>query len=164
MKNRNVYIATIGALILGTIIYFGYRNWPSFGSRPQYTASNAAPSDTSQAATLDRKPAAQIKAGKIYNGKTYQQLVDEYKGRRLQISDCIATPTSVTFKNGTTIMIDGFSADPQRITIGTQSVVLQGYDIAFMTLRSSTLPLTLTVDCYWLDQPQYNISVILLQA
>lgn len=100
----------------------------------------------------------------VPSGESYQSLVARYEGRRLQLDNCQSTPANVTFKNGTEIMLDGFSPDPQIITIGSQKFTLDGYDVAFTTLQSTTLPITLSVDCQILGQDQFNIAEILLQS
>lgn len=161
---RAIISIVVTVVALSGIIYFGYQS--SWWQNPSPTAVVPEAEVPAPIVKADgtKVVSQQNKEEKDFNKKTYQQLVAEYKGRRFQIQDCTSTPNQVTFKSGTTIMLDGFSADPQKITIGSQSVVLNGYDVAFMTLKSSKLPTTLTIDCVWLDQPQYNIATILLQA
>lgn len=161
---RAIISILVTIVALGGIIYFGYQS--SWWQNPSPTAvvPEAEVKTPIVEAAGTKIVSQQNKEEKDFNNKTYQQLVVEYKGRRFQIQDCTSTPNQVTFKSGTTIMLDGFSADPQKITIGSQSVVLNGYDVSFMTLKSTKLPTTLTIDCLWLDQPQYNIATILLQA
>jgi heme/copper-type cytochrome/quinol oxidase subunit 2 len=90
---------------------------------------------------------------------TYQQALINYKDRRIQFnSDCQATPSNVTYKNGTSIMIDNRSAIARTLNInGAVSVKAWGFKI--VKLSSSTLPKTILVDC----GNGQNVATILLQ-
>jgi len=99
----------------------------------------------------------------IPSTRTYQEEIENYEGRRIQFTNCQATPSAITFKNGTQIMLDGKSEDPQRILINNRAIILYGYDVAYVTLRSNEAPITVSVDCEWLGSTQYNIAELLLQ-
>lgn len=163
MKNKQIWVTISSLVVIGLIIGgFWYLNR---GKEITPSADEINSPTTPSSKTIPIKTSVQkIKEDKTYRGMTYQALVKDFSGRRFQLDNCQASPTTVTFKNETEIMLDGLSADPQIITIGSQTVTLEGFDVAFMKVSSATLPATLTIDCRYLDQPQYNIATILLQS
>lgn len=94
---------------------------------------------------------------------SYEEALEAYDGRRIQIANCSATPTTMTLKNNTTIMLDGKSTDPQRITINGKYIILDGFDYSLVTLTSVKTPETLSLHCETTGREQFNIAQILLQ-
>ncbi|MEX2090663.1 MAG: hypothetical protein WD989_00835 [Candidatus Paceibacterota bacterium] len=93
--------------------------------------------------------------------KSYTELVKEYDGRRIQFNqDCAAIPNYITYKNGTSIMIDNRSGDARIVKVGSNSYSLQGYGYRIITLSSNSLPQELFLDC----GSAVNVGKILLQA
>ncbi len=102
------------------------------------------------------KPASSTNAG---SSMSYTQALNTYKDRKIQFGvDCAATPSNMTFRNNTNIMLDNRSAQSRTITLGTTYTV-KPYGFKIINLSSSTLPKTILVDC---GQKQ-NIATILLQ-
>jgi len=94
----------------------------------------------------------------------YDQEIASFEGRRIQIKDCQATPNKITYKTGTTILLDGYSDTNQVITIGSKSTTLYGYDLAYMQLDGSDQDKTqVQVDCLHDGVQRYNIATILIQ-
>ena len=95
------------------------------------------------------------------NPKTisYTQALVKYKNARLQLDErCQASPSNMSFKNGTNIMIDNRSGKTRLVKAGFDfSVKAWGFKI--INLTSATLPVTWYVDC---DSSQ-NVATILLQ-
>ncbi len=93
--------------------------------------------------------------------KTYTDLVKTYADRRIQFDiNCQAIPGNVTFKNGTTIMLDNRSGDARTITLAGVKYQLAGYGYAIVTLRSTVLPKEMLLSC----GSAINVGRILLQA
>lgn len=90
---------------------------------------------------------------------TYQQALAKYKTNRIQFDPtCQAIPNNMTFKNGTTVMLDNRSAVARTININGP-VALKAYGFRIVTLSSTTLPKTILVDC----GTGQNVATILLQ-
>ncbi len=90
----------------------------------------------------------------------YSQLISQYAGRRIQFDQyCQADPRSTTFKNNTSIMLDNRSGDARIVTVGGVQHSLSGYGYKIITLSSSVLPKTLTINC----GAAVNVGTILLQ-
>jgi hypothetical protein len=90
---------------------------------------------------------------------TYGGALTIYKDYRIQFdAGCKATPSNVTYKNGTDIMLDNRAPVSRRISIGSV-YGLEAYGFKIIKLTSSTLPKTFLVDC---DTSQ-NVATILVQ-
>jgi hypothetical protein len=93
--------------------------------------------------------------------KSYTELVKEYEGRRIQFDqNCQAVPGSITYKSGTSIMLDNRSGDARNIKVGSDSYALAGYGYKIVTLSGSGLPKELLLSC----GSAVNVGKILLQA
>ncbi len=89
----------------------------------------------------------------------YQQALIKYKDRRIQLDKtCQAFPNNVTYKNGTSIMIDNRAGVARTLNINGP-VSIKAYGFKIVTLSSSTLPKTILVDC----GAGQNVATILLQ-
>ena len=90
---------------------------------------------------------------------SYEQALEIYKDYRIQFGEnCRATPSNVSYKNGTNIMLDNRSAYNRAIRVGSVYTV-NSYDFKIVKLSSASLPATWFVDC---DNFQ-NVATILLQ-
>lgn len=101
-------------------------------------------------------------SSKTSSSAAYSAAVKQYEGRRVQFDMyCQAIPTSLSFKNGTSIMLDNRSGDARTVTIGGTAYYLSGYGWKVITLwkSSSQLPATLSINC----GGAVNVSSILLQ-
>ncbi len=93
--------------------------------------------------------------------KTYTDLIKTYANTRIQFDiNCQAIPGNVTYKNGTTIMLDNRSGDARTITLAGTKIQLAGYGYAIATLRSTVLPKEMLLSC----GSAINVGRILLQA
>lgn len=89
----------------------------------------------------------------------YAEALKKYADKRIQItSTCQVVPNNVTYKNGTTIMIDNRSDKTKSVKIGSIYTV-GAYDFRIITLSSAQLPATFYVDC----DKQQNSGTIILQ-
>ncbi|NUM25830.1 MAG: hypothetical protein HUU49_04415 [Candidatus Buchananbacteria bacterium] len=93
----------------------------------------------------------------------YEEVRDSYIGRRIQLDNCMLDPNTVTYKNGTKVMLDNRSSEPTEIKIDGKAIRFWGYEYKIVTLYNTTAPHTLDVDCEYLGEVQYNVARILLQ-
>ncbi len=136
-----------GAIVLGALIMAtamsdrGYR-YPAYG-----------PKD-------DGQPVAGSTSGK--QALTYTQAVVKYEeaGKRIQFDDrCAATPDSVTYKNGTVVMLDNRSESARTISFDSRQYTVPGLGYTMVTVSSAKLPYTYLVDC----DDQQNVLKVLVQ-
>ena len=122
----------------------------------QPTAS-ATPTPTVTPKPAVKKPPV---SGTAQQTLAYSEVVKQYVGRHIQFDvNCQAIPTQTTFKNGTAVVFDNRSGDARTIKIGDVSYVFPGYGYKILTLSSSTLPKTLSLNC----GSAVNVGSILLQ-
>lgn len=92
---------------------------------------------------------------------SYSQLVAQYGANRIQFNQsCQAVPSSVVFKNGTSVLLDNRSNQARTISVNGRLYSLVAYGYQVITLSSSTLPATLTLSC----NSNVNVGTINLQA
>jgi hypothetical protein len=90
---------------------------------------------------------------------SYTDALAKYEDVRIQLDDnCRANPNKVTFKNGTSIMIDNRASVARTVTVGS-TFSLKAYDFKIVKLSSAVLPVTWYLDC---DKSQ-NVATILIQ-
>ena len=90
---------------------------------------------------------------------SYADALIKYKDARIQLDEsCQAFPNSVTYKNGTSIMLDNRAGVARKVKVGAVYDV-KAYGFKIVKLERQTLPETLLVDC---DQYQ-NVATILVQ-
>jgi hypothetical protein len=92
---------------------------------------------------------------------SYVNALAKYKDSRIQLAPgttCAASPSNVTYKNGTTIMIDNRAPVARTLKIGVTYSV-KGYGFKLIKLSSAKVPATWLVDC----DGQQNVATILLQ-
>lgn len=90
---------------------------------------------------------------------SYAEALVKYRNNRIQLDvACQASPNNVTYKNGTSIMIDNRSANSRVVKVGS-IFNIKPWDFKIVKLSSSTLPVTWLVDC---DKSQ-NVATILIQ-
>src|SRR3989338_8050761 len=140
MKSSRIVIAIIVIILVGVGIYFAFRQNEQGGQNVNTEVTNVNTTNTNTEANTSRTTTPLNK-----NSQAYQAAVTEFEGKRLQFDNCVATIPLVgaTFKNGTRIMLEGKSPDPQIITIDGKEYTLSGFDYTFVTLQSSTLPKTI---------------------
>lgn len=111
--------------------------------------------DTSEG-SVNKKPAS---SGASAPALTYTQALAKYAGRVIQFDEqCQATPSNITLKNNTDIMLDNRSLQSRVLTVG-ESYTVKGYGYKIVKLSSGVLPRTILVDC----QGKQNVATIYLQ-
>jgi len=90
----------------------------------------------------------------------YEEAVEKYEGRRIQFDNsCQASPSKLTYKNGTEIMFDNRSEQPKVISFDDQSKQLLGYSYTVIKMTSPSVPYTVIVSC----GESKNVAQITLQ-
>ncbi len=91
----------------------------------------------------------------------YTQLVQQYGNNRIQFDqNCTANPSSMSLKNGASIMLDNRSNQSKVVTINGVKYNLGAYGYAIAKISSPTLPTNIGVSC----DTRVNTSTINLQA
>ncbi len=90
---------------------------------------------------------------------SYEEALVVYKDKRIQLDmDCKAFPRKMTFKEGTSIMIDNRAPVSRTVTVGSTFTVAK-YDFKIVNLSSATLPVTWPVNC----DKNKQVATILIQ-
>ncbi len=91
---------------------------------------------------------------------SYQEALAQYADARIQIdSTCQVSPNNVTYKDGTSIMLDNRSSVSRTIGGLGSTFSIKAYGFKIVKLSSNTLPATLLMNC---DGSQ-NVATILIQ-
>lgn len=150
-----VWVVVLAAIALAVYIIMK-KPADQWGS-PDGTVASPTPAPSSK---VIKKSPAKPSGGTSGQTMPYSQLVAEYADRRIQFDErCQSIPGSPTYKNGTSVMFDNRSGDARYIKIGDATYLFSGYDYKILTLSSSTLPKTLSMDC----GSAINVGTILLQ-
>lgn len=154
MKRSYLWYAVIGIAVVAAIILLSDKGVPGISDNSPTATPTASPK---AGATV--KPGA--KASATPNSMTYTQAVAKYSTTRIQFDQyCQASPSNVSWKNGTTIMLDNRSGDARKITVDGKAYNLAGYGFQIVTLTSTSLPKTISINC----GSAVNVGKILLQA
>jgi hypothetical protein len=154
MSNRTwVWIVVVALVALAAWAFL--KNKSSYTYTPTISPTvSASHSQGSAHSTSKSSP------GSAAQAQTYSQLVEQYKGYRIQFDEaCQASPTNASFKNGQSVMFDNRSASAKTIKIGSLSYSFQPYGYKILTLSSQTLPKTLSLSC----GTSVNVGQIMLE-
>ncbi len=155
MNKTWTIIGLILVIILGA--WWFNSNQSGISLSPDATATPKV-SATKTPAVSGSKPTATPVATPVLS---YSQLVAKYGSDRIQFdSDCKATPNSMVFKNGGSILLDNRSSKTAVVSVGDNKYTLGAYGYQVVTLNSSTVPKMLSVTC----NGRVNTSTINLQA
>jgi hypothetical protein len=154
-KYGGYLIIVVIAIIASVFLLTKQGNWPIVASGtlgfPKFS--------TSTEEKVYYRSTTQIKEAN-YN---YEEAIESYDGLRIQIAECVALPSRVTYKNGTRIMLDAKSPHAQKISIGSRGITLQPFSPGYITLQANNLPATLSINCESQGKDFYNIATIILQ-
>ncbi len=155
-KNKSNEILTWGIILIVAIVaVVVFNNWSGSPAQNQQQATTTPTGTQSSQTTGTTKTNPNLGPASI----SYQDALALYSNARIQINtQCQATPTTVTFKNGSKIMIDNRSSIAHSIKVGS-TFSLPAYGFKIVTLSSATLPATWLIDC---DTHQ-NIATISIQ-
>lgn len=156
------YLWGILALLVVAVLFLWFKNNDVFRdySYNDTEMSGTTETPTPKAKTITKtKSTATPKASPV--GISYEEALRIYADRRIQFNErCEANPASVTYKNGTAVMLDNRSSSVQTITLDGRAYSLAGYGYQIVTLSSNTLPHQIQVNC----GKSVNIMQLLLQA
>lgn len=155
-KNKNTILAIVGLVVIALIVLMVVKN----NKKPVEvteipTDSVEQVDDATAQPTINNGSTVKAPAASI----SYQQALVKYKDYRIQLGQtCEPTPNNVTYKNGTSIMIDNRSNIERVVRVGS-NYTIPAWGFKIINLTSSTLPATWLVDC----GAQQNVATILIQ-
>ena len=124
------------------------------------TVSDQPSADTTVASPTNPAAARRSAAAPLLS---YEDALDQYRDRLLQVDNCVANPTYQTVKNKTALLLDNRSPDGLEIHLDDTVYRLGGYEFQVVTIQSTALPHTIQVDCLFGDRTQFNMAQILVQ-
>lgn len=160
-KNNKMIWVLAGILVIVAVLIFAFKDKGTQMSDDTLTNGEAV---TEAEATEDVSEGSVNQSVGTSSGAvslSYQKALETYGDRRIQLSDvqpCVATPNTMTFKNGTNIMIDNRSSQTRTIKLGS-TFSIKGYGFKIVKLSSSTVPTTWLMDC----GASQNVATILIQ-
>lgn len=163
MKNNKIIIYIILIIAVIALIWFivSKQQNKKISENPQNTNTNQMETNTND---NTNKTSNTNKNSKGVNTQmTYQEAKDKYDGHRIQFDNCLATPTYMTVKNGTQIMLDSRSSEGNQIVIDGKVYDLNGYEFEVVTLSNNDLPHMVKIDCHTAFTEGYNVARVLLQ-
>ena len=157
------WVVVAVAVAVVALMTLGQGGVPSYLPSMDYDKSSPTPSASPKVSPGKPSGAKATPATSSASVKTYNELIKEYDvgGRRVQFDQrCQMSPSAVTYKNGTKIMLDNRSAEAKKITIGGSSYSLGAYGYQLVTLSSTKMPQEFIINC----GSAVNVGKILLQA
>jgi hypothetical protein len=154
-KNKKTIWITVGVIVVIIIILIASRG----NKKPEIV--NELPINTNNTEVIQATPAKPAVKNVKNSASTisYEDALVQYRDYRIQLNkDCQAIPNNVTYKNGTSIMIDNRSSVERDVRVGS-NYTIPAWGFKIINLTSSTLPATWLVDC----GAQQNVATILIQ-
>lgn len=152
------------SIIIGLIIVVALGFW-LMGDSPSDQNAETTPTETPSnkvSPSVKASSSPKTTASAPSDTRSYTDLVKAYEGKRIQFDAlCQAVPSYVTFKTGTTIMLDNRSGDARYVKIGQDEHYLGSYGYKIITLVStSSAPTNVDISC----GSAVNVGRILLQG
>jgi hypothetical protein len=121
-------------------------NTSSNGDNMSQTAPSDSPAATNPVTTTPQTTTPKKIAPKPT--ATYSAALKAFGVNRIQFDqNCNAFPARVVFKGGTKIMIDNRDDTAKKITVGATTLNVGVYNYSTVTLPTTTVEKTLTVNC-----------------
>ncbi len=154
-RGKNVWFVVSGViLVLFLVIGFYKSSDDNTAETPDLGLADVINNESSEAKDTSVKT-TKATAPKL----SYQDAVNKYANTRIQFDDaCHATPTNMTYKSGTSIMLDNRAGVSRKIRVGSVYTV-PAYDFKIVKVSSTVLPATWLVDC----GTSQNVATILIQ-
>lgn len=112
------------------------------------------------AAAVAKKKASPTPAS-VAVSLSYNDALKKYGDNRIQFNEkCQAYPTTATYKNGASVMLDNRSNKTLAVSLDGKPYSLGAYTYQAVTLSSKTLPHEVRVNC----GSSVNVMELLLQA
>lgn len=155
-KNQKTIWAIIIVVVVALVIFFISRDKGSVNIETPVT-ENTQTTETTNGVT--GQTTSKNKTITPVSSTSYENALAQYRDRRIQLgTDCQATPSNVTYKNGTSIMVDNRSTETRTVRVGSNYTIAP-WSFKIINLTSSTIPATWLVDC----GAQQNVATILIQ-
>jgi hypothetical protein len=155
MENKNKNAWMWGGVIILAIIIVWAVTARNNSSAPSITTGNEQTTTDSSEDTTE----GSVNVGSAAATLSYKDALVKYAKARLQLdTTCQGSPSSMTFKNGSMLMVDNRSAISRTVKVGS-TFTIKPWGFKIIKLSSSTLPATLLVDC----GASQNVATILLQ-
>ena len=143
-------VGAIVVVVLALVLYVNTSHMPGAMPAPGSVNLPAAPA---AAAPVPSGIAATV-------SPSYAAMLTKYHDRRIQFDDaCAARPTTVTYKNGTSIMLDNRAAVTRVISFDAKQYNVPPLGYVVVALSSARLPHTYRVDC----DAHANVLTVMLQ-
>jgi hypothetical protein len=144
-------------VIVGILLIIGA--YVIFAKKDDMTSDSSGNQPAGEVESKEDTSAGSQNSSSTGSSMNYTQAVAAYGDRRIQLdTDCQAHPNSVTYKNGTSIMIDNRSARSARVRHGG-AFTISPYSFKIVKLTSDKLPATYLVDC----GASQNVATVLVQ-
>ena len=162
LKPSYVIVALLGLGLIITITCLVY--WSAWQTSVNLVQVNNT-TDQAMQATSTPSTTGKISPGKVAPDatKAYTDALKTYASRRVQMSNCVASPTKMTFKNNTTLLFDTRDSTAIDVRIDGKSNYIAALSFRLITLSSAALPHTVDIDCYKAGTPKYNVASVVLQ-
>ncbi|MBI4053783.1 MAG: hypothetical protein HY397_00460 [Candidatus Doudnabacteria bacterium] len=148
-KNSKLSAAVFTFIALCILAFITYRQYSITPTGPEQavsTPSNLATGPATNATNQNAKPATKKSAPAAT--LSYEDLVKQYQGRRIQFdANCRATPSYLTVKAGTSVMLDNRYGASRVVVVDGKPSTLNPFGYALVSLNSKTLPHTIQLDC-----------------
>ncbi len=155
MENKSskawVWIIVVVVLIIAAIMLFKNKSTPPVTETP-------APAVTEEPTSTEDTSGGSPNV--VTNSNlSYSDAVTAYGDNRIQLDKtCQARPNNVTFKAGTSIMIDNRSPQTTKVRLG-DTFTIKPYGFKIVKLAGTTLPVTYYIDC----GTSQNVATVLVQ-
>lgn len=152
MKKTYVWgIIAVVVVVLGAWALMGNKTSdsdPNASVTPQASGTPNASGQPAASATPTKTTSTAPKPSTPPSNLSYGEAIKVYAGTRIQFNaQCQASPSSITIKNGQSVMFDNRSGDARWFSLNGTGYYLSGYGFRVLPLSSKTLPMTFTVDC-----------------
>ncbi len=148
-EHKNLWISLAVALVVLVLLFWWIQRSPGGGLSSENSEMQST-EDTSEGSINKAAPKAAL---------SYQQALTKYKNARIQLDKtCQAIPNNVTYKSGSSVMIDNRSSMARTVKLGS-SFSIKAWGFKIVKLEPQTVPATWFMDC---DKSQ-NVATVLIQ-
>ena len=144
MKKKDLYFGVALVVVAIVIVVGVYLN--DTGYKTPDTTSNDTATETSGTQSAGSNSTTN---SATTSALTLDQALKIYANKRIQFNEsCVPTPSYVTFKEGTKIMLQNGSSQTKNIYLDGQAYNIKAYSFVIVTLTTSyKLPHAIMVDC-----------------
>lgn len=171
MKNKQqIFWAVIVVVVLAVIwilMYMAYGRSYSVNN-VQSIATTTSTNTNTTGNTNSVKPqgttVTKVSTSGLERLTDYAAAIKTYNGKRFQFSGCVATPSKITVKDNTKILLDNRSVKPIKINFDAGRIYTLGaYEFGAVTLGSVNKNYIIDVGCEYDGQVAYKVARILIE-